>query len=177
MIELSGLIFAVCLRSWGFPSLWINLVMASVSCVTYSFIVNRSPRGYIHLPRGLRQGDPFSPYPFMLCADGLSALIARRERLYLFQCLTICPGAPSISHLLFADDNFLFIHTKLSNCTQITDILCVYERVSGQKVNLHKSEVCFSKNIKRPERVRLASVLRVNWVNIHERYLGFPTII
>ncbi|XP_075645341.1 uncharacterized protein LOC142616354 [Castanea sativa] len=59
----------------GFYQRWRNLMMQCVSSVTYSVRINSKPRGQIVPTRGLRQGDPLSPYIFLLCAEGLSALI------------------------------------------------------------------------------------------------------
>ncbi|KAK2665980.1 hypothetical protein Ddye_004554 [Dipteronia dyeriana] len=61
----------------GFSKLWISKIMDCVSTVTYSFIFNGSIRGDIRPSRGLRQGDPLSPYMFVICAEGFSRLIKR----------------------------------------------------------------------------------------------------
>jgi len=79
-----------------------------VEIVDYSVIVNNEMVSLIIPDRGLRQRDPLSPYLFILCAEGLSALIRKVERCEDLHGISICTHAPTISHLLFADDCFLF---------------------------------------------------------------------
>ena len=62
--------------------------------------------------RVLRQGDPLSLYLFIICAEGLSSLIRRQERNGLLHGVRIVRGAPSVSHLFFADDSFLFFRAN-----------------------------------------------------------------
>ena len=59
----------------GFADRIRDLIMRCVSTVTYSVKINGVPRGHIIPFRGIHQGDPLSPYLFLLCAEGLSALI------------------------------------------------------------------------------------------------------
>lgn len=85
--------------------------------------------------------------------------------------------SPPVSHLLFIDDSFLFTRATTDNCNQVADILSKYELASGQKVNLLKSEICFSRNIRNREKSHLAALLGVDLVARHEKYLGLPTIM
>jgi hypothetical protein len=68
------------LRTTGFTEWWIRLIMTCVNTVSYSVLVNEVPYGLIHPSRELRQGDPLSPYLFLLVAEGLSSLIVREEQ-------------------------------------------------------------------------------------------------
>jgi len=83
-----------------------------VESVDYSVLVNNEKVGPIILGRGLRQGDPLSPYLFIICAEGLSSLIRDAEERNVIYGTSICRGAPPISHLLFADDCFLFFKAE-----------------------------------------------------------------
>ncbi|XVF71960.1 hypothetical protein PTKIN_Ptkin12aG0082200 [Pterospermum kingtungense] len=67
------------MRRLGFSEVWIGRVMGCVRTVTYSVVVNGQARCFITPSRGLKQGDPLSPYLFLLCVEGLSALLAQAE--------------------------------------------------------------------------------------------------
>lgn len=65
----------------GFHSKWIGWIMECISTVSYSYLINDSVYGLIKPSRGIRQGDPISPYLFILCGEVLSGLckMAARE--------------------------------------------------------------------------------------------------
>jgi hypothetical protein len=65
--------------------------------------------GFFQPSRGLRQGDPLSPYLFLFVADGLSRILQHEVNRGALYELKICRNAPSISHLLFADDTLMFL--------------------------------------------------------------------
>ncbi|XP_019175768.1 PREDICTED: uncharacterized protein LOC109171094 [Ipomoea nil] len=90
---------------------WVDIIYETISSVNYHVLHEQRKLGPIKLRRGLQQGDPLSPYLFLLVAEGLSALIDNRMRRGLLHGITIARGAPSISHLLFADDCFLFLQS------------------------------------------------------------------
>ena len=93
----------------GFPANYVQLVMKCISSATFSVLVNGQPTRCFRPSRGLRQGDPLSPFLFVLCAEGLSTLIRDAERKKLIHGAKIGRRVAPISHLFFADDSLLFI--------------------------------------------------------------------
>lgn len=83
--------------------------MLSVRHVPYFIKVNGDIFGTIQTKRGLRQGDPFSPYLFLFCIEAFGSLIADAEACGVIQGVFVSPFASSIFHLLFADVNTHFL--------------------------------------------------------------------
>ena len=77
----------------GFDEKWRKLVMQCVTTGTYSVRINGKPKGHIIPNRGIRQGDPLSPYLFLLCAEGLSSLIKKVVDDGVMEGL-VMPGGP-----------------------------------------------------------------------------------
>ena len=93
--------------------------------------------------RGLRQGDPLSLFLFLLIVDALSALLKDGEEKGDYTPLKICRQAPSVSHLLFADDTLLFFKAEEEQAIKVKEILNIYTRATGQLINPAKcSALC-----------------------------------
>ncbi|KAL5544806.1 hypothetical protein UlMin_008590 [Ulmus minor] len=115
----------------GFSEVWTNKIMACISLVSYSFQFNGQRVGHLIPSRGLRQGDPLSPYLFLLCGEGLSSLLHHYEQSGLIQGLRCGLRGPTISHLFFADDSLPFFEAKSSACSALKEALDYYETASG----------------------------------------------
>ena len=127
------------LQKLGFAQSWINSVMRCVSSVRYSVKVNGELSEPFIPTRGLRQGDPISPYLFLLCAEGLSCLLKREEQAGRLKGVRNGLLAPAISHLLFADDTIFFTRANENCVNTLKYVLQTYNRGSGQRINLQKS--------------------------------------
>jgi hypothetical protein len=143
----------------GFHGDWVKLIMACVTTASYAILVNGEPKGYIKPKRGLRQGDPLSPYLFLLCAEGLSALFRKAKRDSLIKGISICRGGARISHLFFADDSIIFCKANIANCAALQDVLNVYANASGQVVNNAKTTIFFSCNTPHHDRTSICAML------------------
>lgn len=163
------------MRKMGFPEPLNKLIMRCVDSVSFSFILNNCVYGTITPSRGLRRGDPLSPFLFVICAQGLSAMLTAYERANYFSGIPIDPGRLSISHLFFADDSLVFFKATREGCNAIKSCLNMYERASGQKINFDKSSATFSPSISPIGANMVIQMLNIRVVEGHAIYLGLPT--
>lgn len=84
----------------------------------------------------------------------------------------VCPTAPIIAHLCFADDTIIICEATPDQAIVVKQILHHYERASGQQVNFAKTDVSFSKGVKADRRNTLTICLDIREVLSHEKYLG-----
>jgi hypothetical protein len=133
------------MRKMGFHPRWVSMIMQCISTVSYSLLINGEPHGFLKPSRGLRQGDPLSPYLFLLCAEGFHSLISQASEQGELQGVALCRKGPRITHLFFADDSLLFTKATTRDCAKLQEILLTYERASGQQVNRDKTTIFFSK--------------------------------
>ena len=105
MTGLSGSFFRALWKRWDFL---IERVMSCVTTPSFSILVNGKAYGMIHPSRGIRQGDPLSPYLFLFCAEGFTTLLTQAKSEGRIKGLSICRAAPKVTNLMFADDSLLF---------------------------------------------------------------------
>ncbi|XP_035547372.1 uncharacterized protein LOC118348908 [Juglans regia] len=160
-----------------FPGHWIHITKACLSSVSYSVLVNGEPQEKFAPSRGLRQGNPLSPYLFILCAEGLSSLLKHAEACGNLTPVTIGRGPIKVSHLFFADDSLLFCQTKYEEINCVLKILELYEKGSGQVINKDKSAIFFSKNTTLMTQQQIKSLAGVQSTSNFEKYLGLPSLV
>ena len=96
------------MRKMGFDEKWIRLMITCITTVSYFILINGEPKGLITPTRGIRQGDPLSPFLFLLCIEGLNALIVQAAIRGDIKGFALCRSGPRLTHLFFADDSLLF---------------------------------------------------------------------
>ncbi|XP_057416032.1 uncharacterized protein LOC130710699 [Lotus japonicus] len=165
------------LEAMSFPPPFVELILRCITSVRYAILLNGEPQDWFCPQRGLRQGDPISPYLFILCAEVFAGLIEEQVALGNLHGVRIARGAPQISHLFFADDSLLFMRANLMEADQILATIKKYEVASGQRVNFDKTELSFSQNVPQQLSSLIRNRMEVKAVDTHERYLGLPTII
>jgi hypothetical protein len=165
------------LAKMGFSHAWISMVMRLVRTVRFSVKLNGCLSDNFLPTRGLRQGDPISPYLFLFCVEGFSALLRQAQRDRQLSGVSFGSGGPTITHLLFANDSVVFMEATRDSMETLKNILRKYEDSSGQRVNMQKSSVFFGKGCSEQKRDELKSSIGIECEAMSERYLGLPTAV
>lgn len=160
--------------SLGFCEKWITWIMACIRSVTYSGLINGAPYGFIQPHRGIRQGDPLSPYLFLICIEMLSQNLDNAQRTNQLQGLSISNGGPRINHLFFADDSLFFCKANSKDSKTLFTILDQYGAVSEQLVNYQKSSISFGSKVYHHNKAVVQTNLKISALGGCGKYLGLP---
>ena len=106
------------MQRMGFSHRWVDWIMRCVTSVRYCVKVNGALSDSFAPSRGLRQGDPLSPFLFLFVADALDTILKHEIAANRLTPLRVCAQAPGISHLLFADDTLLFFRANGEEAAQ-----------------------------------------------------------
>lgn len=130
----------------GFNAHLCSLIMNCISSASLAILWNGQKLSSFTPSRGLRQGDPLSPYLFVLTMEVLGHSIQRQVIDRSWRPIKLSKEGPPISHIFFADDLLLFGETSYSQARVIEHVLTEFCAFSGQRVNRNKSKVWFSPN-------------------------------
>jgi len=162
------------MRNMGFPTLWRKWINECIRTATASVLVNGSPTDEFSLGRGLRQGDPLSPFLFLLAAEGFHVLMESLKVNDLFVGYTVGRSDMTVvSHLQFADDTLILGVKSWANIRSMRAILLLFEALSGLKVNFSKSHLV-GVNVAMSWLSEAASMLSCKVGAILFVYLGLP---
>ena len=160
------------LSQFGFYEKFINLIFQCISTVSFTFLLNGCQSGKIIPSRGLRQGDPLSPYLFFFCAEVLSRLILREEQKANLQGIKVARSALAITHMLFADDLVLLNSIKSKEVECLAECVSKFCSWSGQAVNLAKSGMFASRNVHRVVLNKIAKDWGCKKISLDAKYLA-----
>ncbi|XP_057730440.1 uncharacterized protein LOC130945751 [Arachis stenosperma] len=162
------------MENFGFSTEWVKLMMSCVKSANYRFKINGKLSAKIHPQRGLRQGDPLSPYLFILAAESLTILMERALKDNLISGIKLAPTAPVLTHLLFADDCIFFAGAQEEEIYQLIQIINKYTEASGQRINIEKSGLIFGSQVSIQKRVNIEEITGMTSWEEPGKYLGLP---
>lgn len=164
------------MKSFGFPEVWNQWVLQCITTPSFSILINGASYGFFKSERGLRQGDPLSPFLFVLAGEVLSRMIWRTGLKDRIKRVKLFRDSEPITHLQCADDLIIFAHAREIDADGIMGCINSFSAWSGQKINLSKSVIMFSKNVSPLLKSRLANMLGINASDRGEKYLGLPLV-
>lgn len=126
------------LHAMSFPPSFINLISECITTTRFSVCINGELCGYFKGTKGLRQGDPLSPYLFVLAVEVFSQMLNRD---YQIQKIGYHPMAsdPHVSHLAFADDIMIFFDGTESSLRNVAGVINGFAKWSGLEMNKSKT--------------------------------------
>ena len=148
--------------------------MQCVTTTSFSILINGSPFSFFKPNRWVRQGDPLSPFLFFLATEVLTRLIKREVSNNKIIGYKLALDLMPITHLQFVGDLSLFAQANEENIESIKACLETFAGWSGQKVNLLKSAIIFSKKVQQRVSTHLANSMGIKSSNRKEKYLGIP---
>jgi len=129
----------------GFHPIWVQWTMQCITTISFSVKFNGTQLQYFQPSRGIRQGDPLSPYIFILMANMLSTLIHQALNMGNLKGIQFNRWCPTLTYLFFADDAIFFLDGSRKECHELATILNQYCMATGQAINRNKSGIFCSK--------------------------------
>uniref|UniRef100_A0A0V0IVQ8 Putative ovule protein n=1 Tax=Solanum chacoense TaxID=4108 RepID=A0A0V0IVQ8_SOLCH len=163
------------LRRMGFGNTWIKWMRFCMTTVKFSVLINGSPAGFFSSKRGLRQGDPLSPFLFILAMGGLSDMLKFAQVNNKIRGFKVSQGdslGVSISHLQYADDTLVFCDAESEQLKHLRVIFIMFEAISGLHINWVKSFIYPVNEV--PQISLLANILGGKIGELPTTYLGMP---
>ncbi|WVZ62664.1 hypothetical protein U9M48_012381 [Paspalum notatum var. saurae] len=160
------------LRMKGFFT-WCNCIRSFVQGGNVAVKVNGQNGHYFQTRKGLRQGDPLSPILFNIVADMLAIIINRAKDVGKVNGVIPHLVEDGLSILQYADDTVLFMDHDLEKARNMKVLLCIFEKLSGLKINFHKSEIVGFGQAKEFENI-YSELFGCRVGSLPFRYLGLP---
>ena len=161
------------LKEMRFDDKWRRWMRVCLTIARVSILINGVPSKPFKMRRGLRQGDPLSPYLFVIMAEVLNRLLTKVTKLGYFKGVQVGTHSVPLSHLQFADDTLLFCEPKVEFLQNIENILYSFQSFSGLTVNYDKSGIIAIG--KEDEWAAMAAdLLKCKVVQLPITYLGVP---
>ena len=131
------------LEAFGFSHQWINLIFKFISTPKKFVLINGMPEGFFEISKGIRQGDPLSPFLFILMVEAFDRAISDAYLKRTIFKKNFTRNLPNTTHQQYADDTILLGKSYFQEALGFKSILQSYMDASGQKVNKDKFEIFF----------------------------------
>ncbi|KAH9750393.1 putative ribonuclease H protein [Citrus sinensis] len=164
------------LQQTGLPIHLSRLIMECVTSASMNILWNGEVTEEFYPGRGIRQGDPLSPYIFVLCIKSLSHGITQAVVDGSWKPIRLVKHGTPLTHLFFANDLLLFAEASIDQAHIIDAVLENYCRSSEAKVNKVKTTIFFSKNVASREGKLIGAALRVSITHDLGNYLGMSLL-
>ncbi|GLT30193.1 hypothetical protein SLA2020_050080 [Shorea laevis] len=164
------------LVDFNIPASLIKLIMFSVTSLQLSVLWNGEELPPFQPQRGLRQGDPLSPYLFIMVMEKLSHKIQSRMQTRAWKPFRLSRRGLALSHLFFADDLMLFCDASHTQVEVVMDCLQEFSSESGLHINLNKSKLYVSPNIQRHMAGAFSEACGIPLTSDLGIYLGVPIL-
>ncbi|GJT74505.1 RNA-directed DNA polymerase, eukaryota [Tanacetum coccineum] len=158
---------------FGFGPKWRGWIMGCLKSSTGSVLVNGSPTQEFQFHKGLCQGDPLSPFLFLLVMESLHISFSKAMHQGFFKGIKIgSNNTVCISHLFYADDAVFIGEWNEENLHNIVRILQCFFLASGLRINLHKCSIIGVGGVKTEEVLRKATLIGCDVGKTPFKYLG-----
>ncbi|XP_026417322.1 uncharacterized protein LOC113312800 [Papaver somniferum] len=162
------------LKRFGFSEKFVKWIHILLKSAKLSILVNGGPVGFFDVSRGLRQGDPLSPILFVIAEDvlrrNLSSMVRKGDLLPMVHRNGVRP-----THIMFADDIFLFCNEDRRNLRKLLLLLEEYQKASGQEINFAKRK-CFVGGTSITRKNQLTADCGMTLAGFPDKYLGVMLI-
>eukprot|EP00253_Pinus_taeda_P003073 PITA_03073 len=159
------------LESFSFCRRWIDWIHSLISSPSFSILVNGIPSRTFSATRGLRQGDPLSPFLFILAVEGLGRFIKKEREADKIKGLKLWGNNLCLTHQQFVDDIMLFGEPTVKEVKHLRKILDLFAEASGLEINRDKSCV-FIFNAVEQVKAHIIRLLGFRRGELPTKYLG-----
>ncbi|GKA13747.1 RNA-directed DNA polymerase, eukaryota [Tanacetum coccineum] len=128
------------LKKFGFGNKWCNWIQECLRSSRGSILVNGSPTEEFQFFKGLKQGDPLSPFLFILIMESLHLSFQRVVDAGMFKGIKLSQSL-SLSHMFYADDAVFVGQWSDGNINTLIHVLDCFYSASGLRINMSKSKI------------------------------------
>lgn len=162
----------IVLERFGFGNIWRGWIKWCITQARFAVLINGEATSMFKNYKGIRQGDPISPFIFIMVAEILSKMISKAASNGLLSGFQVETNSTTITHLQFADDLMVFLDDSTDQVTNLKNVLFAFQLISDLKVNYRKSAIAGIGD--ENNGLECADVLGCDLLSLPINYLGIP---